>query len=98
MSSLSLTLYPVCRLTPVSLPLPPRSLSPSPSPSTLVYSHSTLYPGVISACLLGALPLAVAIFPQVVSIPASSLEPQFRTYVSPTTKQPITTYYFNKGV
>jgi hypothetical protein len=54
--------------------------------------------GVVACFLQGALPFALALFPQRGSIAAEQLEPEFRGRVSPTTKQPVATYYYNKGL
>jgi hypothetical protein len=53
---------------------------------------------VISGCLLGALPLAIAVFPQEVKLQASQLEPKFHNIISPTTGQRVQTFVYNKGV
>lgn len=53
---------------------------------------------VVTLCLAGALPLAVAIFPQTASLPASDLEPEFQNCIHPVTGRRIEQFYFNKGV
>ena len=54
--------------------------------------------GVFAVFLQCALPFAVALFPQTGSIPASSLEPEFRGRVDAATGRAIDAYTFNKGV
>jgi tricarboxylate carrier len=53
---------------------------------------------ILAVFLQGALPLAVALFPQKGTIAASSLEPEFQNRISPTTNKTITTYVYNKGL
>jgi sideroflexin-5 len=52
---------------------------------------------VITACLWVALPLAIALFPQTSTVPATALEPQFHDRVA-ADGSPITHYTFNKGL
>ena len=53
----------------------------------------------VFACFLqGALPFAVALFPQTGRIAAADLEPEFRGRVSAATKRPVEFYTYNKGV
>ena len=53
----------------------------------------------VFACFLqGALPFAVALFPQTGRIAAADLEPQFRGRVSAKTGKPVEFYTYNKGV
>ena len=53
----------------------------------------------VFACFLqGALPFAVALFPQTGRIAAADLEPQFRGRVSAKTGRPVEYYTYNKGV
>lgn len=53
---------------------------------------------VIGMFLQFALPLAVAIFPQQATHPASSLEGQFHNRVNPTTGAIVSQFYSNKGI
>ena len=53
---------------------------------------------ILAVFLQGALPLAVALFPQKGTIAASDLEKEFQNRLSPTTNLPITTYVYNKGL
>jgi tricarboxylate carrier len=53
----------------------------------------------VFACFLqGALPFAVALFPQTGRIAAADLEPEFRGRVSAVTGRPVEFYTYNKGV
>jgi hypothetical protein len=53
----------------------------------------------VFACFLqGALPFAVALFPQTGRIAAADLEPQFQGRVSAKTGRPVEYYTYNKGV
>lgn len=52
---------------------------------------------VITACLWLALPLAIGLFPQMSSIPAGKLEPEFQNLQDSKGKK-IETFYFNKGL
>lgn len=52
---------------------------------------------VISACLQGALPFAIALFPQTGEVPAAALEAAFAGRVDRNGK-PVTTFYYNKGI
>lgn len=54
-------------------------------------------PVVLTLCLWGALPGAVALFPQIGSISADALEPEFRG-LTDKTGAPIREFYYNKGV
>ena len=51
----------------------------------------------ISASLMGALPCAIALFPQTASIAAVKLEPQFRN-LKDENGDHIQTLYFNRGL
>ena len=51
----------------------------------------------IAACMLTALPAAIAMFPQHGEVEASSLEPRFQSKLD-RNGQPITTFTFNKGL
>mmetsp|Transcript_22898 Transcript_22898/g.54112 ORF Transcript_22898/g.54112 Transcript_22898/m.54112 type:complete len:127 (+) Transcript_22898:289-669(+) len=53
--------------------------------------------GVITSFLMGALPVAVGLFPQEASIAATKLEPEFHNLADNEGK-PIRTVFFNKGV
>ena len=65
----------------------------------LLLSHlPCLFAGVFAVFLQGALPLAIALFPQKGSIAASALEPQFQNKVDSKTGKAIETYTYNKGV
>lgn len=44
------------------------------------------------------LPAAVALFPQIASIDASKVEPEFQKLINPKTQQPYTVFYYNKGL
>lgn len=52
---------------------------------------------VITACLWLALPLAIGLFPQMSSISAAKLEPEFRNLTDSKGKK-IEVFYFNKGL
>jgi hypothetical protein len=52
---------------------------------------------VIVGCVSGALPAAIALFPQEATISVDKLEPEFRTLTS-SADAPIRTLTFNKGV
>lgn len=52
---------------------------------------------LIAGFLQGALPLALAVFPQVGAIPAGALEPAFHGRVD-AAGRPVTTFYYNKGL
>ncbi|KAI9337374.1 Tricarboxylate/iron carrier [Zopfochytrium polystomum] len=51
----------------------------------------------ISLSLLGALPCAIALFPQVAAVPATSLEPRFHNLVD-SGGAPVKELYFNRGL
>jgi tricarboxylate carrier len=53
---------------------------------------------IVLACLAGALPAAIALFPQVAAVEAARLEPRFHGLRDPTTGLPIQTLYYNKGL
>ncbi|KJE93917.1 sideroflexin-5, variant [Capsaspora owczarzaki ATCC 30864] len=53
--------------------------------------------GVIAGAIWGALPLAIATFPQVMPVETSKLETRFHQMRTPK-GDPITTLYYNKGV
>lgn len=44
------------------------------------------------------LPATVAMFPQISTISASAVEPNFTQLVNPRTQQPYTQFYYNKGL
>jgi hypothetical protein len=52
---------------------------------------------LIAACLGVGLPVAIALFPQVSSIAASKLEPEFQN-LKDSKGAPITSLYYNKGI
>ena len=52
---------------------------------------------VISTMILGALPCAVALFPQLGSIPAASVEQEFRNLTADDGTK-VTTFWYNKGL
>lgn len=52
---------------------------------------------VITACLWLALPLAIGLFPQMSSVKAQDLEPQFRD-LKDSKGNKVDTFYFNKGL
>ena len=52
---------------------------------------------VITACLWLALPLAIGLFPQMSSIKANDLEPQFHN-IKDSKGNKVKTFYFNKGL
>lgn len=52
---------------------------------------------VVTGCLWAALPMAIAIFPQYVEMPAKKLEPQFHNLKDKSGK-PIETVVFNRGL
>ena len=52
---------------------------------------------IITMCLWLALPAAVGLFPQVSTLPASAMEPEFQNKYDLNGK-PVETFYFNKGV
>ena len=52
---------------------------------------NTCHAGVITACMVGAFPAAVAIFPQTGTIAASALEPEFQ-------KSSVKKFFYNKGI
>lgn len=53
---------------------------------------------VIVACILFALPGAIALFPQEVAVSTEWLEPRFQGLTSPSTGAPVTTLTYNKGM
>ncbi|RHY30969.1 hypothetical protein DYB32_003870 [Aphanomyces invadans] len=52
---------------------------------------------VVTLCIWGAFPAAIALFPQYGSIPATQVEPQFRGLKN-SKGQPITEFTYNKGI
>lgn len=44
------------------------------------------------------LPAAIALFPQVATIPASDVEPRFQNLIDPATRRPYEVYRYNKGL
>ena len=44
------------------------------------------------------LPSAIAIFPQIASIPASDVESEYQHLINPKTSRPYETFYYNKGL
>lgn len=52
---------------------------------------------IIADCLIVATPLAIGLFPQVSSIPAKELEPQFR-HLHDAKGRLVHTFSFNKGL
>eukprot|EP01116_Phalansterium_solitarium_P004910 TRINITY_DN1611_c0_g2_i1.p1 TRINITY_DN1611_c0_g2~~TRINITY_DN1611_c0_g2_i1.p1 ORF type:complete len:332 (-),score=88.34 TRINITY_DN1611_c0_g2_i1:901-1896(-) len=59
--------------------------------------HGPVNLAVITAMLLTGLPIAVAIFPQNVSVPVEKLEPEFRGLTDQSGK-PITEVWYNRGL
>ncbi|RHY10585.1 hypothetical protein DYB25_004162 [Aphanomyces astaci] len=53
--------------------------------------------GIVTLCIWGAFPAAIALFPQYGSIPASQVEPQFQ-HLKNSKGQPITEFTYNKGI
>jgi len=53
---------------------------------------------VIVACILFALPGAIALSPQEMTVEAQWLEPKFHKLTSPVTGQPVNTLIYNKGM
>lgn len=53
---------------------------------------------VIVACILVALPGAIALFPQEVSVDPAWLEPEFQNLTQPSTGAPVKTLIYNKGM
>lgn len=72
-----------------------RSLGPAMARSVAVRTGVEL--SIIAVFLQCALPFAVALFPQRGAISADDLEPEFRGRKGPD-GQPLTTYFYNKGV
>ncbi|RHY55809.1 hypothetical protein DYB38_010975 [Aphanomyces astaci] len=54
-------------------------------------------PRIVTLCIWGAFPAAIALFPQYGSIPASQVEPQFQ-HLKNSKGQPITEFTYNKGI
>ncbi|ORZ31595.1 Tricarboxylate/iron carrier [Catenaria anguillulae PL171] len=52
---------------------------------------------VVAGSLMGALPCAIALFPQQAKVPVSSLEPKFHNFKD-TEGNPITHVFYNKGL
>lgn len=73
-----------------------RALGPAMARSAAVRTGVEL--GIIAVFLQGALPFAVALFPQRGAIAAGDLEPEFRGRADPATGKPVEVYYYNKGV
>ena len=49
-------------------------------------------------CLWGAIPAAVALFPQIGSIEAQALEPEFQALVRANDGAPIEEFFYSKGI
>jgi hypothetical protein len=75
-----------------------RTTSLGPAMAKSLPVKLTVELSILAVFLQGALPLAVALFPQKGTIAAASLEPEFQNRISPTTNLPITTYVYNKGL
>eukprot|EP00457_Paulinella_chromatophora_P009022 gb/GEZN01009073.1/.p1 GENE.gb/GEZN01009073.1/~~gb/GEZN01009073.1/.p1 ORF type:complete len:335 (+),score=18.10 gb/GEZN01009073.1/:53-1057(+) len=52
---------------------------------------------IITACLSGALPLSIALFPQTCDVPVTKLEPKFQN-LRDEAGHPVQTLYFNRGL
>ncbi|KAF0687321.1 Aste57867_20931 [Aphanomyces stellatus] len=53
--------------------------------------------GVVTLCIWGAFPAAIALFPQYGSIPATQVEPHFQNLKN-SKGQPVTQFTYNKGI
>jgi len=74
--------------------LPPLKRILEKHPSTRVPMTTFL---VLASFGLG-LPATIAIFPQVSSIAASSVEPKYQHLIDPETQKPYQVFYYNKGL
>jgi len=53
---------------------------------------------VVTMCLAGALPMAIALFPPRLALSVESLEPEFANVIDPNTKENVKILYANKGL
>ena len=90
-------------LSRVFLPAPIMILPPvimSGLEKVKMVTKATRFPlqvAVITACLWGALPCAIGLFPQISEVDPKKLEPQFHGLVDEKGR-PITKLFFNKGL
>ncbi|GMI33463.1 hypothetical protein TeGR_g6969 [Tetraparma gracilis] len=52
----------------------------------------------VTVALCGAVPAAIALFPQKLELDPKSLEPRFQNVVDPATNKPVTSLFANKGL
>lgn len=81
--------------------LPPLLMAVTPL-AGVVAKHPTLRVPITTFLVLTSfglgLPATTAIFPQITTIAAEEVEPEFHNLVDPKTGSPYTTYYYNKGL
>lgn len=81
--------------------VPPLLMAATPL-ANVVAKHPTLRVPITTFLVLTSfglgLPATTAIFPQITTISADQVEPQFQNLQNPKTGAPYTTYYYNKGL
>jgi len=92
----------ISRLVPafVALIFPPAIMAQFekiPAVKTNALLNKCLNLGVITSMLFTALPVAIALFPQISAVPTSKLESRYHN-LKDKNGSPITTLYYNKGL